>query len=98
MKTNTNSIFQISAARVRREVDNLVALQLQIKTLEAKASVIKTALKTLGDGFYEGSEHTAQVVTGPVSRLDTAAVKARLSPAQYVECVVTSDVTRVLIK
>ena len=88
----------ITRARVRRDVERAAELARLIKPLADELDAIKAAFKALGDGEYKGADHKIVVVTSPRTGLDMAEVKARLAPADYVECVTVSDVTRVLIK
>lgn len=88
----------ISRARVRRDVERAAELAALIKPLANELDAIKASFKALGDGEYNGASHKIVVVTNPRTSLDMAEVKARLEPADYVECVVVNDVTRVLIK
>ena len=96
--TRTNTVHSFSAAQQRRAVERAAELALQIKTLTSELDAIKADFKALGDGEYIGKDHKIAVVTSSVARLDQQEVKARLSPADYVQCVSVSDVTRVLIK
>jgi hypothetical protein len=84
------NVVSITPARLRKQVDRYITLAAQIKALETEASELKAAFK--------GTERSVAVSTSPVTRLDAGEVKARLTPAQYVDCVVINDVTRVTIK
>jgi hypothetical protein len=93
-----SSVVSITPARLRKQVDKYITLAAQIKALETEASELKAAFKAYGDGVYKGTDRSVAVSTSPVTRLDAGEVKARLTPAQYIECVVINDVTRVTIK
>lgn len=94
----TPSVSNISRAKIRRDVERAAELQALIAPLVAELDLIKDSFKALGDGTYLGREHKVLVTTSPRTSLDSTEVKARLSPADYVQCVVVRDVTRVLIK
>lgn len=85
-------------AVIRRDVERAAELAATIRAAEKELEAIKAKYKAEGDGEYLGRDHKLVVSTGSATRLDQAEVKARLAPAEYVQCVVTSEVTRVLIK
>lgn len=94
----TAAVSPISRARARRDIERAAELIALIKPLTEELEAIKDTFKALGDGEYKGASHKIVVVTSPVTRLDSAEVKARLTPADYVQCVVVNDVTRALVK
>ena len=92
------AVSPISRARARRDIERAAELIALIKPLTEELEAIKAEFKALGDGEYKGANHKIVVVTSPRTSLYMTEVKARLAPADYVECVVVSDVTRVLVK
>lgn len=94
----TLNVTPLSRAKIRRDVERAAELQALIAPLVAELDLIKDSFKAIGDGVYLGREHKVLVTTGPRTSLDSTKVKARLSPADYVQCVVVCDVTRVVIK
>lgn len=94
----TAAVSPISRARARRDIERAAELIALIKPLTEELDAIKAAFKALGDGEYKGANHKIVVVTSPRTSLDMTEVKARLAPADYIECVVVNDVTRVLVK
>lgn len=83
-------VKQLSAAALSRNVDKLGALNAQIALLAKQADAIKADLKAIGAGEYFGKSFKAVVSDRETPRLDSAKVKALLSPAQIVSCTAVS--------
>ena len=64
-------------------VDQIVALDKEIKALSDKQKELKEILKKSGAGVYSGSNHVATVSQVERKTLDMAAVREKLS-AQFI--------------
>lgn len=91
-------IVNLTAARIRKQVERAAYLQAHIRAATEELDGIKALFRRAGDGEYLGSAHRLVVATSHVTRLDLALVKSRLTPAEYLACCATSDVTRVLVQ
>jgi hypothetical protein len=94
----SNTLVSFTQAKQRRAVERAAELQSIISTASRELDDIKALFRGLGDGEYLGKTNKIVVVTSSAARLDQAAVKARLLPKDYLECVVVNESTRVLIK
>jgi hypothetical protein len=91
-------VKSITPAIVRRDVERAAHLAALIREATTELDAIKAKYKDAGDGEYLGREHKLIVSTTSRTTLDSAEVKARLSPADYAQCLVTNEVTSVRIK
>ncbi len=94
------AVYGINAAFLRmmsRRVDKLGALNAEISRLQAEAEAIKGTLRASGLDEVVGKAYRAVIVATDTVRLDSAKVKAILSPAQIAECSVTSRSVRVAL-
>ena len=60
-------------------VDRIATLAAEIATRTAEKTRLIDALKTYGEGIYEGSEHYVQVTASERSQLDLKAVRKKLT-------------------
>lgn len=96
--SNTNTVVSLTPTRIRNAVERAAELNARIHGLQEELDEIKATFKSMGDGTYLGRDHVIQVTTAGRTSMDMAEVKARLTPADFVECVVVTEVTRVTIK
>lgn len=68
---------------MKKVVDQIVALDKEIKVLSDKQKELKEILKKSGAGVYSGSNHVATVSQVERKTLDMAAVREKLS-AQFI--------------
>ena len=68
---------------MKKVVDQIVALDKEIKALSDKQKELKEILKKSGAGVYSGSNHVATVSQVERETLDMAAVRKKLS-AQFI--------------
>ena len=94
----TAVLKSISRAAVRRDVERMAELEAAVRPLLEELDALKAAFREMGDGEYVGKTHKVVVSTSARAILDSAEVKARLSPADYVACTVVREVTRVTVK
>lgn len=87
-----------SQARTRKLVERAAYLQHHINRMATELDALKSDFKARGDGLYLGTGHKVTVTTAQAVRLDSALVRACLSPAELRACSVDSTTTRVLIK
>ena len=76
-------------------VDRLGELNAQIRTLTDKADAIKAKLIASGFHVIDGRVFRATISTSERTTLDTARVRATLTPAQIVACSRTTTSPRV---
>ena len=88
----------LSAARTRKLVERAAYLQHHIHRMSLELDALKNDFKGLGAGLYLGTGHKVTVTAAQAVRLDSALVRACLSPAEIRACTTTTTVTRVLIK
>lgn len=90
MKVNTMAIAipasSLSPRRLAKKVDELGALNAQIAALQLEADAIKGQLKLAGYDEIMGSAYRAVISECESFKLDSAKVKALLSPAQIMAC------------
>lgn len=92
------AITNLSQARTRRLIERAAYLQHHINRSQEELDTIKDQFKAFGDGQYDGSAHRITVTTSTTTRLDAKLVRGCLTPAEIIDCSVSSDSTRVLIK
>ena len=76
----------LSTKKIKALVDRAAELDALVGPLAAELKAIKDALKAEGDGTYKGSAYDLIVATTDTTTLDSAKVKATLTPAQLIEC------------
>lgn len=96
--SKSNTVVSFSAAAQRRAIERAAWLTSKIRELDSELGDIKAAFKALGDGTYVGKDHKIVVSTTDRTSLDQSEVKARLSPADYVQCITVKPVTTALVK
>ena len=78
--------------------DRYAILSADIKELTAELEKLKAEVKASGRDVIQGVNATLKVNIFERSSLDTAAVKAILTPEQVAACTKTSDVVTITVK
>lgn len=93
-KTNSTAVAAaLTQNQIKRTVDKLAALKVQISNLETEADNLADLLKYQGEGVYFGNAHKFMVATVTGKRLDSALAQSFLTPAQLKNCMKSTSTT-----
>jgi len=91
-------VRNITRAVIRRDVERMAEIEATVRPLLEELDALKAKFREMGDGEYLGKTHKVVVNTSARVTLNSAEVKARLSPADYAACTIVKEVTRVVVK
>ena len=86
---------KVTVSELCATVDALGAINAQIAALTAQANAFKKTLKASGYDEVKGDTFRAVITTKTSARLDTAAVRGLLTPAEIDACTVESTSTSI---